>query len=140
MRQHRQRKGEEKKEEEEVEEEAGGKDWQMEPKNGRDIPQIKHQNPGIENIQEDSRPDPNRMIDWHNRTLIRMEAERVGPGEQGKAVQISPDDEKQHSDLFRANGFSGYASDKIAVDRSVPDIRHKGCRKKLYLVRFLCSA
>ena len=51
---------------------------------------------------------------------------------KGKAVVISEVDEREHNDLFRANGFSGYASDRISVNRSVPDIRHKGCQTKLY--------
>ena len=51
---------------------------------------------------------------------------------QGKAVQVSPNEEKQYSDLFRSNGFSGFVSDKVSLDRSLPDIRHPGCREKLY--------
>jgi len=97
-----------------------------------EIPRIPNKNVGIENIQEDSQPDPSRLIDWHNWTQIRLEGDRVGPGEQGKPVQIPTDEEKDHQDLFRSNGFSGYASDKISIHRSVPDIRHKGCKTKLY--------
>jgi polypeptide N-acetylgalactosaminyltransferase len=78
---------------------------------------------GLENIKEDSRPDPDRLMDWHNWTHIRLERERAGPGEQGKPVQVSAEEERQHSDLFRSNGFSGWASDKISVHRAVPDIR-----------------
>jgi len=108
--------------------------WESALKNRveNEIPRIPNKNVGIENIQEDSQPDPDRLIDWHNWTLIRLEGERVGPGEQGKPVQIPTEEEKEHQDLFRSNGFSGYASDKISVHRSVPDIRHKGCKTKLY--------
>jgi hypothetical protein len=34
---------------------------------------------------------------------------------QGKAVVISPEEEKMHVDLFRSNGFSGFASDKVGL-------------------------
>ena len=56
----------------------------------------------------------------------------MGSGEQGKPVQVTADEERQHTDLFRSNGFSGWASDKISVHRAVPDIRHKGCQTKQY--------
>ena len=56
----------------------------------------------------------------------------MGSGEQGKPVQVTADEEREHTDLFRSNGFSGWASDKISVHRAVPDIRHKGCQTKQY--------
>ena len=56
----------------------------------------------------------------------------MGSGEQGKPVQVTADEERQHTDLFRSNGFSGWASDKISVHRAVPDIRHKDCQTKQY--------
>jgi len=97
------------------------------------VPKVVNKNVGIENIQADEQDiDPNSLIDWHDYTKIEEDKQRVGPGEQGKAVVISEVDENAHSDLFRANGFSGYASDRISVNRSVPDIRHPGCTKKLY--------
>ena len=53
-------------------------------------------------------------------------------GEQGKPVSIPQEEEEQHSNLFRSNGFSGHVSDLISVDRAVPDIRHPGCKTKQY--------
>lgn len=94
------------------------------------IPKIQDKHVGIENIQEDSKE---LLRDWHNWTQIQLEAQRVGPGEQGKPVVISPEEERMHMDLFHSNGFSGFASDKVAIDRSIPDIRHKGCKTKQYL-------
>ena len=76
------------------------------------IPRLPSRNVGIEHIEEDSLPD---MVDWHNYTLIRAEKERVGPGEQGKPLVISKEEEGNHDSLFRSNGFSGYASDLISV-------------------------
>ena len=79
------------------------------------IPRLPSRNVGLEHIQEDSLPDTEAMVDWHNYTLIRAEKERVGPGEQGKPLVISKEDESSHDSLFRSNGFSGYASDLISV-------------------------
>ena len=106
--------------------------WAAVPREGAEVPRMQNPHVGIENIKEDSIPDPNQLIDWHNWTQIQQERERVGPGEQGKPVQITPEEEAHHSDLFRSNGFSGWASDKISVHRSLPDIRHAGCQTKQY--------
>ena len=94
------------------------------------IPRLPGNNVGIENIQADSQPLTG-LVDWHNWTHIQLERERVGPGEQGKALNIPKEESDQHQDLFRSNGFSGYASDLISVERAVPDIRHPGCRTKV---------
>jgi len=96
-----------------------------------EIPRIPNKNVGIENIQEDSQPNTG-LVDWHNWTQIQFERERVGPGEQGKALTIPKEAADEVQNLFRSNGFSGYASDMISVERAVPDIRHPGCRTKLY--------
>ena len=85
------------------------------------IPRLPSRNVGIEHIQEDSLPD---MVDWHNYTLIRTEKERVGPGEQGKPLVISKEEESNHDSLFRSNGFSGYASDLISVSHIATHFAH----------------
>ena len=56
---------------------------------------------------------------------MAYESQRKGPGENGNAVILTDEDEislneKSHLE----NGFSGIISDKISVNRSVPDIRH----------------
>ena len=49
-----------------------------------------------------------------------------GAGEQGHPVHVS--DAEKNTDEFReahqSNGFAGYVSDKISLDRAIPDIRH----------------
>lgn len=47
-----------------------------------------------------------------------------GPGEQGQAYILSALEETQKDALYKVNGFNAFASDKIALDRSLPDIRH----------------
>ncbi|XP_050300277.1 N-acetylgalactosaminyltransferase 6 [Anthonomus grandis grandis] len=76
----------------------------------------------------------NEKIDWHDINFIRREAKRKGPGEQGKPAHLSAlETERNYEKLFRVNGFNAAVSDKIALDRSIPDIRHKQCKKKKYL-------
>lgn len=64
-------------------------------------------------------------IDWHNYTQIEVEVKRKGPGEQGAAFYLPPGNEKRKEELYKVNGFNGLASDFIAINRSVADIRHK---------------
>uniref|UniRef100_T1JNW7 Polypeptide N-acetylgalactosaminyltransferase n=1 Tax=Strigamia maritima TaxID=126957 RepID=T1JNW7_STRMM len=73
-------------------------------------------------------------IDWHNYTLIEEELQRIGPGEQGAAFILSPEEDKLKQPLYKVNGFNAFASDKIALNRSLRDIRHFGCKDKVYLV------
>lgn len=49
----------------------------------------------------------------------------AGPGEQGQAVILSPEEEAEKDVLYRVNGFNAFASDKISLDRSLKDIRHE---------------
>lgn len=64
------------------------------------------------------------------------EAERkVGIGEQGKPASLSPLQDAQKEMLYKVNGFNAALSDKISLNRSVPDIRHPDCKKKKYLSR-----
>lgn len=66
-------------------------------------------------------------MDWHDYTFIEEEVKREGQGEQGKAAYLSKEDDDQLQDkLFKRNGFNALLSDKISVNRSISDIRHKG--------------
>ncbi|XP_041119027.1 polypeptide N-acetylgalactosaminyltransferase 13 [Polyodon spathula] len=55
-----------------------------------------------------------------------------GPGEMGKAVIISKDDQEKMKELFKINQFNLMASDMIALNRSLPDVRLEGCKTKVY--------
>lgn len=79
------------------------------------------------------KPKTNTKKDWHNYAQIASDANRTGPGEQGQAVILSSDEEAKKGSLYKVNGFNAFASDKIALERSLPDIRHPGCRSKKYL-------
>ncbi|ELU14019.1 hypothetical protein CAPTEDRAFT_197005 [Capitella teleta] len=82
---------------------------------------------------EKSRADePLQKIDWHDYKHIEIEKQRTGPGEQGAAVILSSDEEKKKDALYKVNGFNGFASDKISLQRSLKDIRHPQCRTQKY--------
>uniref|UniRef100_A0A668V9M9 Polypeptide N-acetylgalactosaminyltransferase n=1 Tax=Oreochromis aureus TaxID=47969 RepID=A0A668V9M9_OREAU len=51
-------------------------------------------------------------------------------GEQGKPFPLTENDRVDQA--YRENGFNIYVSDRISLNRSLPDIRHENCRQKLY--------
>ncbi|XP_063049075.1 polypeptide N-acetylgalactosaminyltransferase-like 6 isoform X3 [Engraulis encrasicolus] len=72
-----------------------------------------------------------RRIDWHDNESIRRDELRIGKGEHGKPYPLTED---ECDDLvYKENGFNIYVSNNIALDRSLPDIRHPNCKQKLYL-------
>lgn len=75
----------------------------------------------------------NKKIDWHDYKLIGIEQSRKGIGEQGKPGKLDESLESARKELFNQNGFNALLSDKISLNRSVPDIRHPRCRDKKYL-------
>lgn len=64
-------------------------------------------------------------IDWQDYKFIEAERLRTGIGEQGAPASLSDNEEKDRKKLFDQNGFNALLSDKIALNRSVKDIRHK---------------
>lgn len=48
----------------------------------------------------------------------------TGPGEQGAAVSLSPQDEKIKDALYKVNGFNALVSDRMNLNRTLKDIRH----------------
>lgn len=48
----------------------------------------------------------------------------LGPGEQGQAYQLTPEDEKLKDALYKTNGFNALVSDRIPLNRTLKDIRH----------------
>ncbi|CAF1475767.1 unnamed protein product [Adineta steineri] len=74
-------------------------------------------------------------IDWHDYELIARENARTGLGEGGSGVEPSSQDRNnpEFERLYKANGFNAFISNKISFDRSLKDIRHPDCKKRLYL-------
>lgn len=51
------------------------------------------------------------------------ESKRSGPGENGKPVYLEGKEKELADSLFEKEAFNRLASDKIALDRSIPDVR-----------------
>ncbi len=49
-----------------------------------------------------------------------------GPGEMGKPVIIEPENKAESDRLFKINEFNLMASDRISLNRSLPDVRPRG--------------
>lgn len=81
---------------------------------------------------DNSKNKEKKKIDWHDYAKIEEDKNRVGIGEQGKPGVLDPSENEKKDKLFKQNGFNAVLSDKIALNRSLPDIRHKDCRKKKY--------
>lgn len=60
------------------------------------------------------------------------------PGEEGKGVSIPSDQEAIMKEKFKLNQFNILASDKISLNRSLPDVRNQGLDcffYKMYIYR-----
>ncbi|KAL4843003.1 hypothetical protein H8958_001617 [Nasalis larvatus] len=63
----------------------------------------------------------------------RLSGRNIGKGEHGKPYPLTEED---HDDsAYRENGFNIFVSNNIALERSLPDIRHANCKHKMYLER-----
>lgn len=74
------------------------------------------------------------QVDWTDYEFVKYEMQRVGPGEGGKPVNLKdPEDARKQMELVNIEGMCGVCSDKISVNRSVPDTRPQRCKGKTYL-------
>ena len=55
-----------------------------------------------------------------------------GPGENGAGVVTNVGEQQLVADGWKMASFNQYVSDKISLERSVPDTRHHGCRRKRF--------
>ncbi|XP_048455299.1 polypeptide N-acetylgalactosaminyltransferase 13 isoform X1 [Rhincodon typus] len=79
----------------------------------------------------------NKCDDKKDRSLLPalravISRAQEGPGEMGKAVLIPREDQEKMRDLFKINQFNLMASDMIAFNRTLPDVRLEGCKTKVY--------
>lgn len=62
--------------------------------------------------------------DWHDWQFIEYEKTRTGPGEHGKGLLLTdPYEIELNKNLSKVEGLSPLTTDKISVNRSVPDGR-----------------
>uniref|UniRef100_A0A7N8XIE4 Polypeptide N-acetylgalactosaminyltransferase n=1 Tax=Mastacembelus armatus TaxID=205130 RepID=A0A7N8XIE4_9TELE len=73
---------------------------------------------------------PLQRRDWHDHEAIKRDSSRSGNGEQGKPFPLTDADRVDQA--YRENGFNIFVSDRISLNRSLPDIRHPNCKQKLY--------
>ncbi|KAK1133054.1 hypothetical protein K0M31_014417 [Melipona bicolor] len=86
-----------------------------------------------QNFNDHLYQDIDEKIDWHDYEKIEEEKKRSGTGEHGKPAFLSPSLDALKEKLYQVNGFNAALSDEISMNRSIPDIRHPGCKKKKYL-------
>ena len=68
--------------------------------------------------------DIGEKISWEDKKFVAYEERRRGPGEQGKFFNLSdPKDIQENEKWQRTEGFYVIVSDKISVDRSLPEQR-----------------
>lgn len=70
---------------------------------------------------------------WIRKDLIEQDSRREGLGERGNDVILT--DLKEialNQELFQKTGFSVVVSDKISLNRSLPEVVHPDCRKLKY--------
>lgn len=66
----------------------------------------------------------NDTKDWNDWEMVKKERSRVGFGEHGMKTFSKGPPSSMELRLMEENGHNIVISDKIAVDRSVPDLRN----------------
>lgn len=73
------------------------------------------------------------LIDYNDYKYMVEQMRRVGDGEIGEAVYLEDEDEIElNEELYQKTGFYVVVSDKISVNRSIPDLRSAECRQQKY--------
>ncbi|KAH8404379.1 hypothetical protein KR222_007366 [Zaprionus bogoriensis] len=74
--------------------------------------------------------------DWNDYAAIAADKLRSGLGEHGLPASIEdPAEKEMEQQEYRRNGFNGMLSDRISVNRSVPDVRREECKTRKYLAK-----
>lgn len=73
--------------------------------------------------------DYRRILDYNVRVLP---FDSNGPGEYGRPVLTTVFEQRRMEAMWNLSYFNQIVSDKIALERSIPDTRHPGCRDKRY--------
>ncbi|CAD7080993.1 unnamed protein product [Hermetia illucens] len=73
------------------------------------------------------------LKDWNDDQAYKEALGRRGLGELGQPARLKNVDKKLEEKLSREYGYNAMLSDRISLNRSVPDIRHVRCRRQKYL-------
>lgn len=66
------------------------------------------------------------MLSLRVSTTDALTRPRDGPGEGGKPVVIPKENQEKMKEMFKINQFNLMASEMIALNRSLPDVRLEG--------------
>ena len=69
-------------------------------------------------------------LGWSELNANNFDPARAGAGEDGEPVILLPSEEIRSKRLWHVNKFNIVASDKVALNRSVPDVRRATCRAR----------
>ncbi|XP_043269571.1 LOW QUALITY PROTEIN: polypeptide N-acetylgalactosaminyltransferase 5-like [Venturia canescens] len=95
---------------------------------GEESAQVPAAAPPVKNRQR--RYSQTELHRWRPARPVREN--KNSPGEMGKQVLIPPKDEGEMKKLFELNKFNLMASDMIALNRSLTDVRNDACKSKKY--------
>lgn len=82
---------------------------------------LKVNGPCMERVSTDSN---SLMVMWFLPEVVPRSHE--GPGEMGKPVVIPKEQQEKMKEMFKINQFNLMASEMIALNRSLPDVRLEG--------------
>jgi hypothetical protein len=82
------------------------------------------QNHAGNGTKRDYQNQTREKMDWHDYKFMAYEANRTGLGEQGKEAVLTKVDAILKNATYHADGYNGYLSDQISLNRSLPDTRH----------------
>lgn len=74
-------------------------------------------------LQSKISPKTVERIDWHDWELMKQDERRSGLGEHGAAAYLNSSPPKKIQDIIDTVGYNAYLSDKIALNRSIKDLR-----------------
>lgn len=78
----------------------------------------------VDQIVEDLDENGDEKINWEDLKFYEYEKRRRGPGEQGEPYILTDLKEiQENEEWIHKEGFSVIVSEKISVDRAIPDIR-----------------
>lgn len=70
--------------------------------------------------------EPLLKVDWLDHDFVRKEKSRQGPGENGEPVILGENDAEISKLYAQDYSYNVLVSDRISLDRSIPDTRAPG--------------
>lgn len=84
-------------------------------------------------VVSDKKVKDHKFRNWYDYKLVEKDNQRIGVGELGARVFLSdPNEISLNEKLYQETGFAVVISDKISVNRSLPQVVHLNCTKFKY--------